>query len=260
MKRNLLLLATLAACASPVCLAAENPWNGTWKLNDAKSRRTGSVDTITQSSDGKYTVATSGITVSFGCDGNEYPMPGGRRMTCTKVSEDTMHLVFKAGGEELAQVNRTLSNNGNTMTMVETGRAANGTPFRNTEISKKITPGSGNAWTGAWQNVKVQTSTHSTAIVEATGDSITFTYPMSKSSLTAKLDGTPATEQGPHPEQGLTVSLTSAGPLTMEEVDTLNGTVVEHDTLTVSPDGKAMTIDVQRTGDKAKQVYVYDKQ
>ncbi len=260
MKRKLLLLAFLAGCLTPVCFAADNPWNGTWKLNEAKSKRTGSVDTITQSSDGKYTVVTSGITLSFSCDGAEYPMPGGRMMTCSKVSDTTMHLVFKAGGEELAQVDRTLSDSGKTMTMVETGKAPDGTSFHDTEISKKTSAGAGDAWTGAWQNVKVETSSHGVAVVDATTDSITFTYPMTKSSLTAKLDGTPASEQGPHPEEGLTMSLTAAGPLTIKEVDSLNGTVLEHDTLTVSADGKTMTIDVQRTGDKARQVYVYDRQ
>ena len=101
MKRNSLLLATLAACVTPMCLAANNPWNGTWKLNEAKSKRTGSVDTITQSTDGKYTVATSGITLSFGCDGAEYPMPGGRMMTCSKVSDTAMHLVSRPAGRSL---------------------------------------------------------------------------------------------------------------------------------------------------------------
>ena len=259
MKRKKLLLSAFIGCTTTVCFAAVNPWNGTWKLNDARSKRTGSVDTITQS-DGKYTVATSGITLSFRCDGAEYPMPGGRMMTCSKVSDTAMHLVFKAGGEELSQVDRTLSDNGETMTMVATGKAPDGTPFHDTEVSKKTQAGSGDAWTGAWQNVKVETSSHGVAVVEATAGSITFTYPMAKSSLTAKLDGTPATEEGPHPEEGLTVSLTSAGPLTINEVDTLNGTVIEHDTLTVSADGKTMTIEAQRTGDKAKQVYVYDKQ
>lgn len=260
MKHHLLLFAVLAAAATPVCMAADNPWNGTWKLNDAKSKRTGSVDTISQSSDGKYTVATSGITLSFACDGADYPMPGGRTMSCTRVNKTTFHTVFKAGGDELAQVDRSLADNGKTMNVVETGKAADGTPFHDTETYHKIAPGNGDTWTGAWQNTKVATSSHGVAIVEATADSITFTYPMNKSSLTAKLDGTPATEQGPHPEEGMTISLTAAGPLTINEVDSLNGTAIEHDTLTVSPDGKILTIDAQRTGDKVKQVYVYEKQ
>ena len=260
MKQRLLLWAALAAVCVPVCRAADNPWNGTWKLNEAKSKLTGSVDTLSKGADGKYTVVTSGLTFSFGCDGAEYALPAGRMLTCDKVSDTAMHFVIKAGGDELAQIDRTLSDGGKTMTVVDTGKAADGTPFHDTEVYKKTSAGSGDAWTGTWQSTKVQMSTHGVAMVEATADSITFTYPMNKSSLTAKLDGTPATEQGPHPEEGLTISLTAAGPLTIKEVDTLNGTVLENDTLSVTADGKTMTVEAQRTGDKTKQVYVYDKQ
>lgn len=260
MKQKILLCAAIAAICVPACRAAENPWNGTWKLNEAKSRLTGSVDTVSKGADGRYTVATSGLTFSFGCDGAEYPIPGGRMLSCTKVSDTSMRFVVKAGGDELAQVERTLSDGAKTMTVVDTGKAADGTPFHDTEVYKKISAGSGDAWTGAWQNTRVEMSTHGVAVVEATADSITFTYPMSKSSLTAKLDGTPASEQGPHPEAGMTISLTAAGPLTIHEVDTLNGTVVERDRLSVSADGKTMTIEAQRTGDKTRQVYVYEKQ
>ena len=260
MKARLCWAAAMVTVCVPLCHAADNPWNGTWKLNEAKSKLTGGVDTVSQSADGKYTVASSGLSFSFGCDGAEYPLPGGRMLTCTKVNETSMHFVVKAGGDELAQVDRTLSDNGKTLTVVDTGKAPDGTPFHDTEIYKKTAAGSGNAWTGAWQNTKVEMSTHGVAVVQATADTITFTYPMSKSSLTAKLDGTPATEQGPHPEEGSTVSLTADGPLTIHEVDTLNGTVLEHDTLSVTRDGRTMTVEAQRTGDATKQVYVYDKQ
>ena len=260
MKQKLLLFAAIAAVCLPVCNAAENPWNGRWKLSEAKSKLTGAVEIVSQSADGKYGVATSGLTFTFGCDGADYPLPGGRVLNCNKVSDTAMHFVVKAGGDELAQVDRTLSNGGKTMTVVDTGKTPDGTPFHDTETYKKTSAGSGNAWTGAWQNTRVEISTHGSVMVEATADSITFTYPMSKSSLTAKLDGTPASEQGPHTEEGLTASLTAAGPLLIHEVDTLNGTVVEHDTLSVSADGRSMTIEALRTGDKVKQVYVYDKQ
>lgn len=260
MKQNVLLWAACAAVCVPTCYAADSPWNGTWKLNEAKSKLTGSVDTVSQSADGKYTVATSGLTFSFACDGADYTMPGGHTLTCTKVSDTAMHFVVKADGEELAQVDRTLSDGGKTMTEVDSGKAPDGTPFDDIETHKKIVPGAGNAWTGQWQNTRVEISTHGVAVVRATADSIHFEYPMEKSSLTAKLDGTPATVQGPHPEQGLTTSLTAAGPRTIHEVDKLNDTVLEQDTLTVSPDGKTMNIEVQRTGDKVKQLYVFDKQ
>ena len=260
MNGKLVLGAALVAACVPVCHAADNPWNGTWKLNEAKSKMTGGTDTISKDASGKFTVASSGLTFSFGCDGAQYPLPGGRMLACTKTSDMALHLVITAGSDELAQMDRTLSDGGKTMTVVETGKAQDGTPFHDTVTYTKISAGSGDAWTGTWQNTKMEVTTHGVAVVEAKADSITFTYPMTKSTLTAKLDGTPAAEQGPHPEEGLLVSLTADGPLTIREVDTYSGTAVEHDVMSVTPDGKTMTVEVQRTGGTAKQVYVYDKQ
>lgn len=260
MKHQALLIAALAALSTQLCHAADNPWNGTWKLNEAKSKLTGSVDTVSQSADGKYTVATSGLTFSFGCDGAKYPLPGGHMLACTKASDTAMHIVVTAGEDELAQTDRTLSDGGKTMTVVDSGKAPDGTPFHDTEVYKKQSPGTGDAWTGAWQNTKVNIGTSGVAQIERSADSITFTWPMDKSTLTAKLDGTPAVRQEPHPEEGYTISLTAAGSRTIHEVDKLNDTVLEHDTLTLSPDGKTMSIEVMRTGDKVKQLYVYEKQ
>ena len=253
--------AALLAIPSTVCFAADspNPWSGTWKLNEGKSKLTGAVETLSTAPDGKMTVSTSGISFSFGCDGKSYPIMGGRTLVCKEAGSMEMDVAISApNGDELSQMKRTLSNGGQLQTVEETGKTADGTPFHDTEVFRKVSGGKG--WDGEWKETKVQVSTRGVAVVEATADSISFTYPMSKSSLTAKLDGTPATEDGPHAPVGMTVSITADGPLTLHEVDTLNGTVMEHDTLSVSPDGKAMTIEVARTGAKDKQVYVYEKQ
>jgi hypothetical protein len=259
-KSKTLMFAAMCTCCVSLCHAADSPWNGTWKLNEVRSKLTGSMDTVSQGPDGKYTVTSSGLTFTFGCDGANYPLPGGHEISCTRNGDQALHFVARAGGDELGQIDRTLSDGGKTMTVVDTGKAPDGTPFRDTEVYRKVAAGSGDAWTGQWQNSKVQIGTSGTAVIQMTGDSIHFEYPMDKSSLTAKLDGTPATRQEPHPEEGMTISLTAAGPLTLHEVDKLNDTVLERDTLTVSPDGKTMSIEVQRTGDKVKQLYVYEKQ
>ena len=253
--------AALLAVPSTVMFAADspNPWNGTWKLNEGRSKMTGALETVTTAPDGKMTVATSGVSFSFGCDGKPYTIIGGRSLVCTAAGPNEMDVVISAPtGDELARVTRVLSGGGKTQTVNETGKAADGTPFHDVEVYKKISGGSG--WDGSWQETKVQPSTQGVAIVQATGDSISFTYPMNKASLTAKLDGTPTTEEGPHAPVGMTISMTADGPLSIREVDTLNGTVMEHDTLSVTADGKTMTIEAMRSGGSEKQVYVYDKQ
>lgn len=257
--RSNLVLAAVLLTAVPACFAASSPWNGTWKLNEAKSKLTGSIETVSTAPDGKMTVSTSGVSFSFGCDGRSYPIMAGRTIVCNKPSSTEVDGVISASnGDQLVHMKRMLSDGDKVQTVEETGKAADGTTFHETEVYKKVSGGAG--WDGDWQTTQIQIGTPGVAIVQATTDAITFTYPMEKSTLTAKLDGTPATEAGPHAPVGMTVSMTAEGPLTVHEVDTLNGAVLEHDTLSVSPDGKAMTIEATRTGAKEKQVYVYDKQ
>lgn len=254
------LSAALLAITSTVCLAADspNPWNGTWKLNEAKSKLTGAVETLTTAPDGKMTVATSGISFSFRCDGQPYTIMPGRSLVCTTAGDHELDVVMSANGDELSHMTRTLSDTGRVQTVVRTGKAADGTPFHSTEVYKKLS--GGNGWDGQWQQTKDEASTRGVAIVQATADSITFTYPMNKASLNAKLDGTPTSEEGPHTVAGMTISLKADGPRTIHEIDSLNGKVMEHDTLSVTADGSLLTIESMQTGGKEKQVYVYDRQ
>lgn len=254
------LSTALLAGATATCMAADMPskaWEGTWKLNAGKSKMTGATQKVNVAADGKWTVMAGGVTLNFACDGKAYPIFGGRELICNKRSDTQVETAVKAGNQELARDTRTLSDGGKTLTSVETIKNEDGTSFNVTEVLKKVS--GGDSWSGVWRDTKVQVGDVGLMMVQCSGDMIKFSYPNSKSSVTAKLDGTPAQEQGPHPD-GVDISLRSAGPTVIHEVDTLNGKPLEHDTLTVSADGKVMQVEVLRAGDDQKQVYVYDKQ
>ena len=250
--------AALVAASATACLAAGNPWNGTWKLNAAQSKMTGEVETVAISPDGQWTVKSSGVSFSFACDGQSYPLIGGRSMVCSRTGTQQVNGIISVNGAEFSHMKRTLSTDGREQVVLITGKTPDGKAFEDSETYKKVSGGSG--WNGEWENTRIKESQPGIAVVQAAGDSITFSYPRTKMTLTAKLDGTPTTEQGQLAKTGSTVSLTGDGPLSIREVDTLNGTVTEHDTLSVTPDGKIMTVEVLRTGGQQKQVYVYNKQ
>ncbi len=251
--------AALLSAGAATASAADSPWNGTWKLDPAKSKMTGATDVVAITPDGRYTVTTSGLTYNFACDGKDYPvMDGHFTLACTKASDTELDFVAKTPtGEELSRTKRSVSDGGKTMTAETTGKSADGTPFHSVDIFHKVSADKGFA--GTWQNTKVQVDDISSFDVNATEDSITFNYPRRKATLTAKLDGTPAADEGPHPD-GVMISLKGDGPLTIHETDSLNGKDLEHDTMSVSQDGKSMTIEVLRTDNSQKQIYVYDKQ
>ena len=69
-KLTFLCAATLMMAAIP-CFAAASKWDGTWKLNQAKSKMTGATVTISQNGN-MYTVDTGAFKFSFACDGKDY--------------------------------------------------------------------------------------------------------------------------------------------------------------------------------------------
>ena len=105
-KRLYCVCAALALVAAP-CVAAASNWDGTWKLDPAKSKMTGSTVTITQN-DNMYTLDTGSFKFSFGCDGKDYHVLPDRTISCTG-SGNSYTLVEKINGKVDATVKRTIS-------------------------------------------------------------------------------------------------------------------------------------------------------
>jgi hypothetical protein len=138
MKRVLgyVAIVVLAAMASVQVFAQANPLLGTWKLNTAKSKYTGSPMpkemTRTVEADGdsvKYTyagTAADGSPISYGFtvkyDGKDYPMtgsaPGGVDMTAIKrINANTYEATQKKAGKVVANTEVVVSKDGKVTTI-----------------------------------------------------------------------------------------------------------------------------------------------
>ena len=248
----------LLVANTPQTPNAQSPWNGTWKLNEGKSRLTGGVQHWDVSGEGLWKVAIGSIAFSYRCDGKPYTVFQGKTLVCHQPGSDRIETVVSAGPDQLAHSFRTLSEGDTIMRVDETGKTGDGTAFQKTELFHKI-PGSGPGWSGAWRSASVQNTAGDVETIQVRGDSITFTYPVSHSTLTARLDGTPAREQGPHPT-GIDISLRAAGPRSLTEVESEKGKEIDRETLRLSADGRQMTVEVLESGGSDKQVLVYDRQ
>ncbi len=248
--------AALALIAAP-CLAAGTSWDGTWKLNQAKSKMTGSTVTITQNGS-MYTLDTGAIKLNFGCDGKDYSFLSDRSVSCTG-SGNSYTLVFKINGKTEATTKRTISADGKTLTDVTTGTRPDGTAFTDHETDTRV--GSGSGMVGTWRETAIKNSAADIIVLKVNGDVLHYENPSYKSVSEAKLDGTPAAIKGPTAPPGLMVSNKSDGPNKVLSTVTLNGKDVGHDVMTLSADGKTIT-DVSWTPGKEseKQTYIYEKQ
>jgi hypothetical protein len=251
------MCAVMALAAAP-CLASGSPWDGTWKLNEAKSKMTGSTVTITQS-DKMYTVDSGTFKFSFACDGKDYNLLPDRTISCT-VSGNSYTLVEKVNGKLYATIKRQISADGKTLTDVTSGKRPDGTAFTDHETDTRV--GSGSGMAGTWKETAIKNSAPGVFILKVNGDVLHYENPGYKETSDAKLDGTPAPIKGPDAPAGLTVSNKyDGGSSKLASSVSLNGKELGRDVMTLSADGKTIS-DVYWTPGKEseKQTYVYDRQ
>src|SRR6185437_1705754 len=132
------------------CLAAGSSWDGTWKMNVAKSKFTG--DTFTITAKGNMMNLSNGtIAYDFACDGKAYPIIADRTVRCAGSEAAGYDFMTKAGNNVLSKSHRTFSADGKTMTIHGTEMRADGTKPEYTDVYKRESGTSG--LVGKWMNV-----------------------------------------------------------------------------------------------------------
>jgi hypothetical protein len=234
------LLLTFIACAilAPSALAA-SPWDGTWKLDRAKSHFTGASFTFSKSADGMWQVKNGPITVSFAPDGKPYPvLDADHTMIVTLTDAHTMKTVNQFKGKTVSTSIDTLSADGNTLSDVTTGTHEDGSPYTSTETDTRSAPGEG--FLGTWTSTKESNNSPGTYVISTAADgSTTFTDPTAQFSLTCKLDGTPATAVAPQMTAGVTFSYKKASANHLDYTIMLKGEKVVVGYMELAKNGKS---------------------
>ena len=256
-----------AACAALVissvaapALAADSPWNGTWKLNEAKSNFTGNTFTYSMNPNGTLHYSNgSNVSFNFACDGKDYPSVADRTISCTKADGATYDFTYKAAGKVLGTSVTVISSDGKSITDTYKATKPDGTSFTTTTTSARVSGTAGLA--GEWKDTKSASTSASIMTIAVTGDSFHFAYPEWKQGATVKLDGTYAPFTGAQVPEGVTVSYKAVSPTQLNGGTKLNGKLWSEDTMTLSADGKTIT-DVSWSPGKPneKTTAVYDKQ
>ena len=163
MKRILLLLTALAlssVAASPLMAQAmkqANPFLGTWKMNTAKSKFTGtpgpkslSREVVAQGEGVKFTysgVASDGKAIDYSFttnyDGKDAAIsgsgaPGGADAVAIKrTGANTADAVLKKGGKEIGKSSSSVSKDGKVATTKGTGTGADGKEYNTVVVYDK---------------------------------------------------------------------------------------------------------------------------
>jgi hypothetical protein len=241
--------------------AADSPWNGTWKLNPAKSKLTGYTFSYKSLPGGKF-LYTNGaqFAVTFACDGKPYPMIGTDTVVCTTPSAREYDYTFAAAGKPVMMAVWKLSPDGNDIAETEKHLHADGTASTESSTYKRL--GEGTGLVGTWEETRKKITAPRAFTYKAFDGGVDIAYPAYKQTIHLTFDGKPSDIEGPGIKPGSsTVTAVSAGPLSYMETDKVGSKVTFLAKTTVSGDGKTMT---SVTWDPGKQseasTYVYEKQ
>jgi hypothetical protein len=251
----------------PICLAAltlsataalaQAQWNGTWKLNQAKSHMTGDTHTVTKSGN-KYHYDGGSVAYDFACDGKDYPTIGGETVSC-RETPTTLDSTYKHNGKTEQTIKRQLDAGGKSYSSTSTYFIpAGGTNITKTTFTRV---GQGSGMAGTWKSVSTSSSHVGSFIMKATGNSMHFESPEDHATWDGKLDGTPAAVHGPDMPNGMMVSEKLEGPRRMVTAVSMGDKHIWHAEDTLSADGKSFTeVGWDPAKPNEKQTTVYEKQ
>jgi hypothetical protein len=238
----------LLSVLTPGLAMAQSAFDGTWKV-DLKTAQFPTKPDVYLLQDGMYHCKTCVPAIAIKADGQDQKVTGHPYydMASIKVIDGrTIEEIDKKNGKVVATSKTWVSADGNTLMFEFTDSSAtNADPVtgkgEETRVDKG--PAGSHAISGSWRTSKMDTISDNglTFTYKVAGDSLTMTN-LTGQSYTAKLDGTEAPYKG---DPGTTsVSVKKTGMNAMEETDKRDGKVISVARMTVSADGKAMTIAV----------------
>ncbi len=234
--------AVFAALA--VSAGAQSAFNGTWHTDMSKSKLSPKPN-VFYLSQGWYHCVSCNPAYDVKADGTDQPVTGQAYDTVSvkEVDAKTISVAGKKAGAADFEQTRTVSADGKTLTVKTTIHPPNGSQPVTTEVTATLSgpaPMGVHAASGAWVIAKMKQSDNGLdATYKVEGDQITMTQPTGET-YTAKLDGTDAPYKGSNSTD--TVSVKKIDAHTIEETDKRGGEVIEVDKMTVSPNGKTMTV------------------
>jgi hypothetical protein len=254
--KKLVLVALLAAPFIPATAQAQNAFDGTWKIDIQNAQFPAKPDTILLK-DGVYECATCVPPVKVKADGMDHAVTGSpyRNTAAIKVVDDhTIQETDKKNGKVVATSTVVVSSDGKTATAEFTDSSdTNSAPVTGkvTMIRVAAGPAGAHAVSGEWKMGKMEAVSDNSLLftLKIEGDTVHWSQPTGQS-YAAKLDGPDAAYEG---DPGVsTVSVKRIDKNTIEESDKDHGKTLYTTRMTVSADGKSMTLvnrDVRRGTD-----------
>ena len=257
-----LFLSPVLLLLAPASLFGQSPFDGTWRTNmdEAKFSPKPIVFSL---NNGVYDCSSCSPEIHVKADGQDQSVTGQAYDTISvrEVDAKSIELTTKKNGKTNSGQTRTVSDDGNTLTVKTTFHPENSDQTVTVEVTAtrvgKALAGA-NGTSGPWRTDKIKESENGlTTTYKMSGDELSMSTPTGES-YTAKLDGKDYPYKGAYGYDS--VSLKRVDERTIEETDKRGGKVIEVAKMTVAPDGKKMTVVVTSTLTGRVSTYVAEKQ
>ncbi len=255
-------LFSIAPLCSSSALNAQAVFNGTWRADLSKAKFSPK-PFIFYTSQGWFHCDSCTPVLVVQADGQDHAVTGFALDTfsITLVDQRTIHVLGKKGGNTAFDQTCTVSADGKTLTVKETDYPMNGEkPVTSESTSRRdgTLPSGVHATSGKWIAVKASGSENGLLTTyKVSGNEITMTDPTGDS-YTAKLDSSDAPVKGAYGWDA--VSLKLINDHTVEETDKFNSKVIAVSQMTVSANGRTMTVVVTAKPSERTSTFVLTKQ
>jgi hypothetical protein len=256
MKSVLAIVIGLMAAGSTSALAADASYVGKWKFNASRSQVTGQTVVIEKTPSGSMRYEAAGFVYTFNVDGKEYPMPDSGTTSWKAIDAKTWDVTNRRNGKISA--NYRLVVEGDTLTFQSVLSTAGGGNLKESGKATRMSGGPG--FIGKWKVSDIKPASTSMNIAPNGADGITLTYPEQGAVCNAKFDGKDYPLTGPFVGTGSSYVLKKTGPRSFEIIEKLNGKALYIDKISVSDDGKTLTLDGSPTKSREPVKVVYDRQ
>ncbi|HEY2345949.1 MAG TPA: hypothetical protein VGH80_08700 [Xanthomonadaceae bacterium] len=247
-----LLVACVCACL-PLCASAHDAIEGTWKV-DLNKGKLPDKPWVYLVKDGMFNCSTCVPAIKVKADGKDQKLAGDPYSDSVAVDVSDPHAIkqtYRKDGKVVSTFAMTVANDGKTASFVETDTSpGNGESLQSkgTDVRVAMGPAGSHAVSGSWKVQSYQSISDDdvTFSIAMKGDELSMSSPTGQS-YTAHLGGGDAPYKG---DPGTTsVSVRLVGKDAVEETDKRDGKPISVTTMTVSSDGKTLTMvnkDLQR--------------
>ena len=219
------------------CRRAPSPdWNGTWKLNPAKSSYQGQVLTISISAEGEYRFDES-TSHTLLCDGRARPIGNNRTLACVRSGDTVLDIIEKENGVKTRATHNELSTDRKVFTTTVTKFRTNG-PVVTSLTFSRLSGSDGLA--GQWRDTSYLQQ-HADMTLKLDSQMLHIRYPSAGQQIDAPFDGADAAVRGPRVLEGSTFSVRPVGRREFHTVTKRQGKLFSQGTLELSNDGRAVT-------------------